>query len=240
MQNPFLSLVKSQKIMDTCDMIDPVLIQKITIWALPLIFAITLHEVAHGYVASLFGDYTARLSGRLSINPIKHIDLVGTIIIPLLLLILHSPFVFGWAKPVPVDARNLHHPRRDMALVALAGPLANLFMALFWACIAKVGILLEYNENLWLGSPLYYMGFAGVMINIVLGVLNLIPLPPLDGAKILSGLLSPRAAYRFSMIEPYGFFILLLLLATGLLGLIMSPFISLFVNLIDQIFGLIY
>jgi Zn-dependent protease len=217
---------------------DPVLIQKITIWALPLIFAITLHEVAHGYVAYLCGDYTARLSGRLSINPVKHIDLVGTIILPLMLLLLGSNFIFGWAKPVPVDPRNLRHPRRDTALVAIAGPLSNLLMAIFWACIAKGGMLLELNDNTWLGSPLYYMGVAGVLINIVLGVLNLIPLPPLDGAKVLSSVLSPRAAYHYNLIEPYGFIILILLLVTGILSAVMAPFISLFINIIDGLFGL--
>src|SRR3990167_9705324 len=168
------------------------LIQKIAIWALPLIFAITLHEVAHGYMALLFGDHTAKLSRRLSLNPIKHIDPLGTVIIPLFMLLI-SNFIFGWAKPVPVDPRNLHHPRRDMAFIALAGPLANFIMALFWGLIAKLGLWAELAGWQWFGVPLIYMGGAGIMINIVIGVLNLVPLPPLDGGKLLSSLLPPRA-----------------------------------------------
>lgn len=213
------------------------IIQKIAIWAIPLIFAITLHEVAHGYVASLFGDQTARLSGRLTLNPIKHIDLVGTVIVPIAMLLL-SNFIFGWAKPVPVDARNLHHPRRDMAFVALAGPVSNLLMALFWGAIAKVGILFQQSGNGWLGVPLILMGGAGISINVVLGVLNLIPLPPLDGGKVLASLLPPRAAYQLSLIEPYSFLILVLLLVSGAFTLVLGPFIFLLINLIGYLFGL--
>jgi Zn-dependent protease len=223
--------------MDTWRMTDLTIIQKIAIWALPLIFAITLHEVAHGFVASLLGDKTAKLSGRLTLNPIKHIDMVGTVLVPFLMLMV-SNFVFGWAKPVPVDARNLHHPRRDMALVALAGPVSNLLMALIWGAIAKLGLILNYQGMHWLGIPLVYMGGAGVMINVVLGVLNLIPLPPLDGGRVLSALLPPRVAYSFSMIEPYGFLILILLMLTGLLSSIMAPLVFFFINLIGSLFGL--
>lgn len=213
------------------------IIQKITIWVLPLIFAITIHEVSHGYVASFLGDQTARLSGRLSLNPAKHIDLIGTIILPFFMLVLGG-FIFGWAKPVPVDPRNLHKPRRDMALVALAGPLANLLMAIIWGLIAKFGLIAETMGNDWLGKPLYLMGQAGIMINIVLGILNLIPLPPLDGGNILSALLTRRAAYYFSRIEPYGFFILILLLVTGLLSAIIGPIVVLFAELIWKMYGL--
>lgn len=217
---------------------DMTIIQKITIWALPLIFAITIHEVAHGYVASWFGDQTARLSGRLTLNPLKHIDPVGTLLIPGLMLMV-SNFVFGWAKPVPVDARNLRNPRRDMAIVALAGPVTNLLMAFIWGFIAKCGIWAEMNDNAWLGLPLVYMGGAGIMINVVLGVLNLIPLPPLDGGKVLSSLLPPRAAYQFEKIEPYGFLILLVLMFAGVLSKIMAPFVFFLVNVIGQLFGII-
>ncbi len=213
------------------------LIQKIAIWAIPLIFAITLHEVAHGYVASLFGDNTARLSGRLSLNPIKHIDWLGTVIVPLLMLVV-SNFIFGWAKPVPVDQRNLHHPRRDMVFVALAGPGSNLLMALFWGLMAKLGVMAEASGNAWLGVPLSLMGGAGIMINIVLGVLNLIPLPPLDGGKILINLLPPRWAYQFSFIEPYSFIILILLIFSGLLGYIVGPIAYSLMYLITNLFGL--
>ena len=166
-------------------MTDLTLIQKIAVWALPLIFAITLHEVAHGFVALLFGDYTAKLSGRLTLNPIKHIDPVGTVLVPFLMMLV-SNFIFGWAKPVPVDARNLKHPRRDMALVALAGPLSNLLMALIWGLIAKMGLMAHDSGNDWLGVPLVYMGGAGIMINVVLGVLNLIPYRHWMGEKCLN------------------------------------------------------
>lgn len=218
-------------------MIELTLIQKIVIWALPLIFAITLHEVAHGYVASLFGDHTARLSGRLSLNPIRHIDPVGTVVLPLLMLMV-SNFIFGWAKPVPVDPRNFSHPRRDMAIVALAGPFSNLLMALLWAAIARGGMVAEQMGNDWLGVPLSYMGGAGIMINIVLAVLNLIPLPPLDGGKVLMSVLPPKLAYRVSLIEPYSFFILILLLASGLLSSVMAPMVYLLINTIGALFGL--
>ena len=211
------------------------IIQKIAIWALPLIFAITVHEVAHGYVASLFGDQTAKLSGRLTLNPLRHIDLVGTIILPLLML-MTSNFIFGWAKPVPVDQRNLRNPRRDMAIVAVAGPCANLLMAFIWAGVAKLGVTFSANGNDWMGVPLTYMGEAGIMINIVLGVLNLIPLPPLDGGNILKNLLPPRMAYQLSFIEPYSFFILIILLVTGALSMIMGPPVVFLLHLIEQLF----
>lgn len=212
--------------------------QKIAVWALPLIFAITVHEVAHGYVASLFGDKTAKLSGRLTLNPVPHIDMVGTIILPLLMIVLGGGFIFGWAKPVPVDPRNMRNPRANMAVVALAGPLSNLMMAFLWAGIAKLAMMLASQGNQWVGVPLIYMGEVGIMINIVLGVLNLIPLPPLDGGTILKSLLSPRLAYKLSFIEPYSFFILILLLATGVLSGVISPVIEWALRLIEQLFGL--
>lgn len=217
-------------------MLDLTFAQKIAIWFIPVIFAITLHEVAHGYVASLFGDQTARLSGRLSLNPLKHIDPLGTVVVPLFMLLLAN-FIFGWAKPVPVDPRNLRHPRRDMAVVALAGPVSNLLMAICWALIAKMGMVAELHGYEWIGLPLNYMGSAGIMINIFLGVLNLIPIPPLDGGKVLASILPRSLAYRFSMIEPYGFFILVLLLLTGLLRHL-GPLIYFLYNLLGNIFGL--
>ncbi len=213
------------------------IIQKIAVWAIPILFAISLHEVAHGWVASFFGDKTAKFAGRLSLNPLKHIDLIGTIIIPLFMLIV-SNFIFGWAKPVPIDARNMRHPRRDMAFVALAGPLANLLMAFAWGGIAKIGMLLDNGGNHWLGVPLLYMGGAGIMINVVLAILNLIPLPPLDGGRILLSLLPPRLAYHYSLIEPYGFLILVLLLMFGILSLVMGPPVYFLITLIGNIFGL--
>lgn len=213
------------------------IVQKIAVWAIPLIFAITLHEVAHGWVAWWCGDSTAKLSGRLSLNPIHHIDPVGTVIVPLLMLV-STNFIFGWAKPVPVDARNMRNPRRDMALVALAGPLSNLLMAFFWGAVAWFGLYLGSIDYSWAGVPLSYMGGAGMMINIVLGVLNLVPLPPLDGGRLLVCLLPPRLGYKLSLIEPYSFFILILLLVTGILSAFLGPFIIFILQLVSGLFGL--
>jgi Zn-dependent protease len=209
------------------------LIQKITIWVIPVLFAITVHEVAHGWVASKFGDQTAKLSGRLTLNPIKHIDLIGTIVVPLLLLMIGN-FIFGWAKPVPVDARNLRNPRYNMILVALAGPGANFLMALIWAGVAKIG----FSFSPWFREPLVLMGGAGIMINVVLGVLNCIPIPPLDGARALYNLLPGRLAWYFFRVEPYGFFILIILMMTGVLASILSPAVNFVVSWIVTIFGL--
>jgi Zn-dependent protease len=216
-------------------LMDTSIIQEIAIWALPVIFAITLHEVAHGWVASFFGDQTARLSGRLTINPVKHIDLVGTILVPLLMLTF-SHFIFGWAKPVPVDSRNMRNPKWNMVLVALAGPLANLVMAIFWALIAKIGFMLADNE--WLSVPLVLMGRAGIMINIVLGVLNCLPIPPLDGGRVLYSLVSGKSAWYLYKFEPYGIVILLLLMVSGLLSLIIGPPIMFLIGSIMMLFNL--
>lgn len=218
-------------------MIELSLIQKIAVWAIPVLFAISMHEVAHGWVASWCGDQTARLSGRLSLNPIKHIDLVGTIIVPLIMLAMTS-FIFGWAKPVPIDPRNMRHPRRDEALVALAGPLSNLLMALLWGGVARFGMWTSMQGNDWVGIPLYYMGDAGIMINVVLGVLNLIPFPPLDGGRVLSSILPRRYAYSLSKLEPYSFLILVLLLVSGVLSSIMEPPVIFLINGIGYLFGL--
>lgn len=218
-------------------MMELTIIQKAAIWAIPVIFAITLHEVAHGWVASWCGDQTARLSGRLSLNPIRHIDVVGTIVVPLLML-MFSSFIFGWAKPVPVDSRNMRHPRRDMAFVSLAGPISNLLMALFWGLIAKIGVMMQAGDHDWFGVPLVYMGGAGIMINVVLAVLNLIPLPPLDGGRLMISLLPPRMAYEYSKIEPYGFFILLLLIFTNVLSMVMGPPVFFLIEGIGGLFGL--
>lgn len=212
---------------------EPTIVQKVIIWALPLLFAIIVHEVAHGWVARQFGDQTAYLAGRLTLNPIKHIDLVGTIIIPLVLLIT-SPVIFGWAKPVPVDARNLRHPRGDMVVVALAGPISNLLMALIWALIAKFAISLPP----WFSIPLVGMGGAGVTINVMLAVLNCLPIPPLDGGRAVVNILPGRWAWHFYRFEPYGFFVLLMLMFTGLLSYILIPPIRFLTELIFHTFGL--
>jgi Zn-dependent protease len=193
-------------------------VQRISVWILPVLFAITLHEVAHGLVAKWLGDDTAAKMGRLSVNPLNHIDLVGTLLVPGILLMLGG-FIFGWAKPVPVDWHKLRHPKRDMALVAVAGPAANLLMAFGWALIFRLASSLDLD---YASVPLRLMGVAGIVINIVLMLLNLLPVPPLDGGRIAVGLLPHRLAEPFSRIEPYGFFILLALIATGWLSLILD------------------
>jgi Zn-dependent protease len=205
------------------------IVQLIAVLALPLLFAITVHEAAHGWVANRLGDHTALMLGRVTFNPIKHVDPVGTVIVPLAILLLSSlggtTFLFGWAKPVPVDWRKLNHPRRDMALVALAGPGANLLMALFWGLMIKLGVMLIGTSD-WVAMPLVYMGAAGVLINLVLMTLNLFPLLPLDGGRVIASLLPPRLARGFSRLEPYGLIILLLLVFTGILGRLLMPAIA--------------
>lgn len=211
-------------------------LQRIAVWALPVLFAITVHEVAHGWVARRLGDPTAMMLGRLTLNPLKHIDPVGTVLVPLLML-MFSPFIFGWAKPVPVTWENLKHPKRDMALVAVAGPLSNLLMALFWVAVLRIGIGINTGAP-WLGTYLFYAGQAGILINLVLMVLNLLPLPPLDGGRVLSGLLPGRWSWQLDRLEPYGLLILLLLLMSGALGSILGPPIDALQSLLYFIVGL--
>jgi len=216
------------------------IIQGIAIWALPVIFAITLHEAAHGYVARYFGDFTAHAAGRISLNPLRHIDPMGTIVVPLTLFILTkltggAGFLFGWAKPVPVNFANLRRPKRDMLWVAAAGPGANLFMAILWALLIKLADAMPQSD---LTKPMLLMGQAGIQINAVLLVLNLLPLPPLDGGRIAVSLLPHRIAYRFAQIEPYGMMILILLLFTGVLGAIIGPFIGMTIQMVAWLTGL--
>ena len=199
-------------------------IQQVSIYALPVLLAITLHEVAHGWVALKFGDSTAKALGRLSLNPLKHIDPVGTIIVPLIML-MSSGYVFGWAKPVPVSTRPFKHPRRDMAWVALAGPAANIAMAVMWLFVVLFAIYALQGLP-WLGRPLVLMAGVGVSINIVLAALNLLPLPPLDGGRILAGLVPLSMARVIDRIEPYGIWILLALLVSGALGFVLSPVVQ--------------
>ena len=209
------------------------IIQNIAIYALPVIFAITLHEAAHGYVAKHFGDLTAYTQGRVSLNPIRHIDLLGTIILPVVTLILGG-ILFGWAKPVPVNFSALRRPKQDMLWVALAGPGANLFMALLWGFVIKLGLGLPESD---LADPMILMGEAGIKINVILMVLNLLPLPPLDGGRVAVSLLPHRMADSFAKIEPYGFMILVLLLMTGVLGAVIGPFIGLTIQMVVWFFG---
>jgi Zn-dependent protease len=212
------------------------LVQKIAIWALPVIFAITIHEAAHGYAARALGDRTAAMLGRVSLNPLRHIDPVGTVLVPGILLLLGG-FLFGWAKPVPVDFRNLRHPRRDMALVALAGPLSNAAMALLWGLLLKFAApAAAAGEGLWIG--LSNMAVAGIVINLILMVLNLLPLPPLDGGRVLTGLVPESLARWLDRIEPYGIFVLFGLLFFGLLGAIMGPGLRLAGQLVFSLLGM--
>jgi Zn-dependent protease len=186
---------------------------------LPILFAVTFHEVAHGWVAHLCGDDTAKRQGRLSLNPLNHIDLLGTIILPAVLMLTNAGFIFGWAKPIPVTASRLNNPRKDMILVALAGPGANILMALFWALLARGTGLLEPNQYT---DPLALMSSRGIVFNIVLAVFNLLPIPPLDGGRVALELLPYNMAQSYSRIEPYGFFILLGLMFTGIINLFMG------------------
>ena len=197
------------------------LVQRIVVWILPVIFAITVHEVAHGWVAKKYGDNTASSQGRLTLNPIKHIDLLGTIILPGLLLITGTGFIFGWAKPVPVDPRNFKNPLHDMAIVALAGPVSNLLMAVVWALIARLGVTIGAGTEA-VSLPLIYSGVAGISINLVLALINLLPIPPLDGSRILTGILPRYWAWQYNRLERFGFIILLVLLYTNLLGAILA------------------
>ena len=211
-------------------------VQQISAWVMPVLLAITVHETAHGWVARRFGDKTAQMLGRLTLNPIKHIDPVGTILVPAVMLLLPGGFVFGWAKPVPVDWRNFKHPKQDMAWVAVAGPASNLLMALAWALAARVALGMSTDN--WIALPLLFMGVAGIFINTILMVLNLLPLPPLDGGRVVTGLLPAPYAYQFARIEPYGFFILVALLVTGVLGIVMWPVVQLFLQLMASVAGM--
>ncbi len=192
-------------------------VQLLIVLAPPLLLAITLHEVAHGWMALRCGDTTAKAQGRLSLNPLRHIDPVGTVLVPALLAVFGG-FIFGWAKPVPVNYHRLRQPKRDMALVALAGPGANLLMAVGWALVAMIGHGALATLP-WLGEPLMVMGVAGVDVNVMLGVLNLLPIPPLDGSRVLVGMLPDRFGLAMARLEPYGLIILVLLLVSGLLNL---------------------
>ena len=211
-------------------------IQVIAIYALPVVFAITLHEAAHGYVAKYFGDLTAYSQGRVSLNPIRHIDPFGTVILPLMLAaiakFIGGGFIFGWAKPVPVNFGNLRHPKRDMLWVAAAGPAANLVMAIFWVLMVKLSYTDIAGE---LSLPLALMGAAGVMVNAIFMVLNLLPIPPLDGGRIMVSLLPHRLAYPFSRIEPYGFIIILVLLFTKVLDYVMWPLIAFTIQMLAAV-----
>ncbi len=213
----------------------PEIAYTIAVWAVPILFAITLHEAAHGWVAEKLGDPTAKNLGRITVNPIKHIDPIGTIVVPLFLATV-SPFVLGWAKPVPIEPRYFKSPLLDMALVAVAGPVSNFFMACFWAgFIVLAGSMLEPSDLLTFFST---MGKNGIIINVVLMVLNLLPIPPLDGGRVVAGLLPRPLLIPYMKLERYGMVIILLLLVSGILGKIMWPIVLHFIKIIGMIFGL--
>ena len=215
--------------------------QIIAVYAIPVILAITLHEAAHALVASLLGDQTAAKLGRVSANPLRHIDPVGTLLVPGLILLSSkllggAGMIFGWAKPVPIVVSNLNSPRRDMGLVALAGPFSNLTMALLWGLLLK--LLSAADPGASYQEFLIRMAVAGVVVNLVLGLINLIPIPPLDGGRVLVSILPRRLAIPVARLEPYGIVILLLLLATGALGAIVGPLLDVGLSVISTLLGL--
>ncbi len=213
------------------------LVQQILIWFIPILFAITLHEAAHGFVAYKLGDDTAFKAGRISANPFRHVDLFGTILLPVFLFVT-THFIFGWAKPVPVVAQKLRNPKRDMALVALAGPASNFIMALFWMIIVKIGLSLVASK-INAGLPLVFMGRAGVLINLILMILNLIPIPPLDGSRFITFLLPYPWDKRFNQIPPLiGFMLIILLISTGILGEFLYPAVKLVEQFLLTIFAI--
>ncbi|PCI08832.1 MAG: site-2 protease family protein [Gammaproteobacteria bacterium] len=213
----------------------PDIVYTIAVWAIPVLFAITLHEAAHGLVAYRLGDPTAKNRGRITLNPLKHIDPMGTIVVPLFLVML-SGFILGWAKPVPVEPRYFKSPLLDMALVAIAGPLSNFFMACFWALfVVLAGVVLSPAPSL---TFLAEMGENGIYINIILMLLNLIPILPLDGGRVLAGVLPKSLALPYLKLERFGMVIIILLLVSGILGKFMWPAVEHFVKIIKHVFGL--
>ena len=211
----------------------------IVLWGVPVVFAITLHEAAHGYIAKLFGDRTAEMLGRVTLNPIKHVDPIGTILVPAVLLLTAKlaggvPFIFGWAKPVPVNSENLRRPRTDMIWVAAAGPGSNFVQAVLWAIVLMASV----GGGMLASEGLTEMARIGVNVNLVLMALNILPIPPLDGGRVLAGVLPGRAAYALSRVEPYGLFIILALLFTGLLDNLMRPLIRGAERLIVALLGI--
>ena len=209
-------------------------LETIVLWGVPVVLAITLHEAAHGYVAKLFGDRTAEMLGRVTLNPVKHVDLVGTILVPAVMVLLKLPFLFGWAKPVPVNFANLRRPKRDMIWVAAAGPGSNFVQALLWAMVLVAAV----GSGALASQGLGRMAYAGVQINLILMALNLLPIPPLDGGRILTGLLPEPAARVFARIEPFGLFVIVALLAAGLLDNLMRPLIAGAESIIAALTGL--
>jgi Zn-dependent protease len=206
-------------------------IQSILIWVIPVLFAITVHEVAHGWVAYQLGDGSAKMMGRLTLNPIKHIDPFGTIIVPALLYLASVGFIFGWAKPVPVNFDALHSPKRDMLWVAIAGPGVNLLMSIGWLIVVVIGNSMKIDI-------LMLMGGAGIFINLLLTIFNLLPIPPLDGGRVVSSLLPNRLSYQFDQLEPYGIIILVVLLYLGVFQNVVLPLVNLLLGFLSNLSGL--
>ena len=216
------------------------LVETILLYAIPVILAITLHEAAHGYVARMFGDSTAYMLGRVTLNPLKHVDPVGTIAVPLGLLVLSKlfgggGFLFGWAKPVPVNFNNLRHPKRDMLWVAAAGPGSNLVQAALWALLAKLLLTTAANP---VATYWFSVAEAGILVNVVLAILNLFPILPLDGGRMLASLLPNKLSYAYQGTERFGLIILIALIVTGILGKVLSPLVYACVTGIYSLFGL--
>ena len=206
------------------------LVATIALYALPVTLAITLHEAAHGFVAMRVGDRTAWMLGRVTLNPLKHIDPIGTVLVPLLLFVTHSPFLFGWARPVPIKVRELRHPKRDMCWVAAAGPLANFAMMLIWALLFRLAVAIDGG---YFGEPLRYMAGIGVQFNALLGVFNLLPVPPLDGGRILVGLLPSPWNAKLASFERYALLVLVLLMSVGAFNILLAPVRLLSMQLIN-------
>jgi Zn-dependent protease len=213
------------------------ILRAISVGAIPVLLAVTLHEVAHGRVARHFGDRTAEVQGRLSLNPLSHVDLFGTILVPAFLFFIGSPFLFGWAKPVPVDARNFRHPRHDMAFVAAAGPGSNLLMAVAWTAIGALAASGLFGHGA-LGDWLLNMGVVGLFFNVLLALFNLVPIPPLDGGRVLVGLLPLGPARAVARLEPFGLWIVIaLLLLANRSGVSLAPIVARVSGLIARLFS---
>lgn len=212
------------------------ILRLVALYAIPGIFAITLHEAAHGYAARHFGDPTAHRAGRITLNPVRHVDPIGTLLVPIVILAVSGgKYAFGWAKPVPVNFAALHNPKRDMLWVAAAGPGANLVMAVLWALVVKMAEVIPVN---YFTEPMVLMARGGIIINAVLMVLNLLPLPPLDGGRIAVSLLPRSLAYRFALVEPYGMIIIIVLMFLGVLGSLLLPVVGGFLGVLAGVFNI--